>query len=540
MERKELSNNNRELWRESNSDARNKDIPGYNSVPTTGVLRIPDHWEGYECLLSDDLFTVLALDVWRYEEYDDELVKQHYEEISRFLSNLIQLKDGGIEFHDQYPKLNMELANKRVKEAFASLDTASKRVKYFNELLEEKKRWGRERLEPLINAIMADNRVTVEESLQFIEEATTLHLTEAEAAGILLEAILKQGFKPSKPLNQNLSNHSKLLSTEFERVSSISSINQQASSIPTANSSSLLSVEDLLDSGMLEEYIAGGGRTEGKEWVEFYKSLKADFNIGSISELKSLIEVKKPTFIESKLVEMIEVEGGTFLMGATPEQGEEAEDAERPVHRVTLSSYLIGKYPVTQALWESITGSNPSKFKGPNRPVEQVSWFEAVEFCNKLSEKEGLQIAYSGSGDNIICDFNANGYRLPTEVEWEYAAREGNQSRGYKYSGSNDLDAVGWYDDNSGGETKEVGKKQPNELGIHDMSGNVWEWCWDWYGDYSSSSQTDSRGPNSGSRRVVRGGGWYNGAGYCRVARRGRFNPDYEFSALGFRLVRTR
>ncbi|HQQ21704.1 MAG TPA: hypothetical protein PK471_07315, partial [Bacteroidales bacterium] len=131
MERKELGSNDRELWRGNNSDPRNNIIADHKSVATTGVLNISDHWNGYECLLSDDLFTVLALDVWRYEEYDDELVKQHYEEISRFLSNLIQLKDGGIEFHDQYPKLNIELANKRVKEAFMKLETFRKRREYY-------------------------------------------------------------------------------------------------------------------------------------------------------------------------------------------------------------------------------------------------------------------------------------------------------------------------------------------------------------------------------------------------------------------------
>ena len=137
MERKELSNNNRELWRGSNSGSRDNKITGQNSAATAGVLSIPDHWEGYECLLSDDLFTVLALDVWRYEEYDDELVKQHHDEISRFLNNLIRLRDGGISFHDQYPKLNIELARVKTKEAFLGLDSFKKRKEYFTEFLEQ-------------------------------------------------------------------------------------------------------------------------------------------------------------------------------------------------------------------------------------------------------------------------------------------------------------------------------------------------------------------------------------------------------------------
>ncbi|KAA0260771.1 MAG: formylglycine-generating enzyme family protein [Chlorobiota bacterium] len=216
----------------------------------------------------------------------------------------------------------------------------------------------------------------------------------------------------------------------------------------------------------------------------------------------------------------------------------DAYDSEKPVHRVTVSSFLIGKYEVTQVLWESVMGNNPSNFKGPNRPVESVSWYEMVEFCNKLSEKEGLQKAYSGSGENIRCDFTSNGYRLPTEAEWEYAARGGNKSRGYKYSGSNDLDAVGWYDNNSGSATKEVGTKQPNELGIYDMIGNVWEWCWDWKGEYSSMPQENPSGPTFGSDRINRGGSWRDEATDCLATSRQSHNPEFADNSGGLRVVR--
>ncbi|KAA0263574.1 MAG: formylglycine-generating enzyme family protein [Chlorobiota bacterium] len=241
---------------------------------------------------------------------------------------------------------------------------------------------------------------------------------------------------------------------------------------------------------------------------------------------------------------MVIVQGGTFTMGST-----DGDLYEKPTHQVTVSSFLIGKYEVTKALWESVMGNNPSYFKGSDRPVEQVSWYDAVEFCNKLSEKEGLQKAYTGSGWNISCDFTANGYRLPTEAEWEYAARGGNQSKGYEYSGSNDLDAVGWFgaNDEGGNRTSKegtsiVGKKQSNELGIYDMSGNVWEWCWDWYSNsyYSSYGQIDPRGPNSGSHRVLRGGGLRGNEGDCRVADRGGNDPANRLDFNGFRLARTR
>jgi len=253
--------------------------------------------------------------------------------------------------------------------------------------------------------------------------------------------------------------------------------------------------------------------------------------------------------------EMVLVEGGTFTMGCTSEQTNCYSD-EKPTHQVTVDGFLMGKYEVTQELWQSVMGNNPSKFKGSKRPVEQVYWYAAVEFCNKLSEKEGLQKAYSGSGDNITCDFTSNGYRLPTEAEWEYAARGGASSTNTQYSGSNTIGDVAWYDNNYGkkgksleeklkwynsrGKTNAVGTKSPNQLGIYDMSGNVWEWCWDWYEDYSSSTQTNPTGPNSGSNRVLRGGSWSDDAKACRVAVRLSFLPGLMDNDFGFRLVRTK
>lgn len=233
--------------------------------------------------------------------------------------------------------------------------------------------------------------------------------------------------------------------------------------------------------------------------------------------------------------EMISIEGGTFRMGSNDRAN------EQPEHEVTIGSFIMGKYEVTQELWERVMGSNPSNFKGAKRPVERVSWYDVTEFCNKLSEKEGLQKAYSGSGSGITCDFNSNGYRLPTEAEWEFASRAGNQGMGNKYSGSDNMEEVGWYTNNSGNTTHDVGTKQPNELGINDMSGNVWEWCWDWKGDYKSGSQTDPRGANSDSSlRVLRGGSWNNNAQYCRVANRIGYGSDYRSFGSGFRLVRTK
>lgn len=217
---------------------------------------------------------------------------------------------------------------------------------------------------------------------------------------------------------------------------------------------------------------------------------------------------------------MIYVEGGRFTMGATLEQGYDCFADERPTHQVTLSDYYIGQTEVTQELWVAVMGNNPSYNIGNSRlPVEQVSWNDCQEFIQKLNRLTGKR------------------FRLPTEAEWEFAARGGNQSKGYKYSGSNRIDDVAWYDGNSGGATHEVAICAPNQLGIYDMSGNVNEWCSDWYGEYSSSSQTDPTGPADGSYRVLRGGSWYTFAIGCRVADRGGVTPDYLDNGGGFRLV---
>jgi formylglycine-generating enzyme required for sulfatase activity len=222
------------------------------------------------------------------------------------------------------------------------------------------------------------------------------------------------------------------------------------------------------------------------------------------------------TIIQSIADNLVLVEGGSFNMGS-----EDGEDWERPVHKVRLSAYYISKYPVTQAQWQAVMGNNPSEFKGDTRPVEKVSWEDCQEFIGKLNRLTGKE------------------YRLPTEAEWERAARGGNKSRGYTYSGSNNLDAVGWYCDNSGGEPHAVGQKRANELGLYDMSGNVWEWCNDWYGSnyYDQSPSSNPQGASSGSGRVLRGGCWYDDAPDCRFAYRFRRTPSDRSSRIGFRLV---
>ena len=218
-------------------------------------------------------------------------------------------------------------------------------------------------------------------------------------------------------------------------------------------------------------------------------------------------------------IDMVRVEAGTFTMGATPEMKDPYKD-EKPTHQVTLTNdYYIGKYEVTQALWKAVMGKRPSYFKGDNLPVEQVSWEDCQKFISKLN---------SITGKN---------FHLPTEAEWEYAARGGKKSMGYQYSGSNNLSDVAWYNGNSGNKTHVVGSKQANELGIYDMSGNVWEWCQDLFGSYGSSPLINPTGATSGAFRVNRGGGWYYDAWDCRSSYRLVRTPDFCCNNLGFRLV---
>jgi formylglycine-generating enzyme required for sulfatase activity len=228
----------------------------------------------------------------------------------------------------------------------------------------------------------------------------------------------------------------------------------------------------------------------------------------------------KVTINIENVIEMVFIAGGIFTMGCTEEQGGDCDGDEKPVHQVTLSDFYIGKYEVTQVLWKEVMENNPSYFSGcDNCPVEQVSWNDVQEFIRKLNAM---------TGEN---------YRLPTEAEWEYAVRDGNQSRGYKYSGSNSASEVAWYTYNSGSKTHPVGEKKGNELGLYDMSGNVGEWCQDWWGNYSSSSQTNPVGASSGYSRVYRGGSWYSNTLNVRASYRNNGTPDTRNRFLGFRLA---
>ena len=238
------------------------------------------------------------------------------------------------------------------------------------------------------------------------------------------------------------------------------------------------------------------------------------------------------------VIEMVFVKGGTFMMGCTPEQGNDCEDDEKPSHLVTLNDFYIGKYEVTQKQWREITGMDVRQQRdiedagfplygiGDNYPMYYVNWYDAQDFIEKLNERTGKK------------------YRLPTEAEWEYAARGGDQSRRFKYSGSDTLDEVAWYYENSGESggvsnpvTHPVGRKKANELGLHDMSGNVWEWVSDMYGNYNDGPQTNPAGPDTGWLYALRGGSWLYNARPERVSLRGSAGQSNRSGHIGFRLA---
>lgn len=249
------------------------------------------------------------------------------------------------------------------------------------------------------------------------------------------------------------------------------------------------------------------------------------------------------TATSQMLPDEVFIQGGAFQMGAASE----GHSYERPVHTVRLDSFRMMATEVTFDDYDSFaraTGRNQPEDQGwgrGTRPVINVSWYDAVAYANWLSERNGLAPAYSINGTNVTWDRNSDGWRLPTEAEWEYAARGGQSERNTTYAGSGTIDTVAWYSSNSDNRSHLVGQKQANELGLYDMSGNVVEWCWDWYGNdyYTSSSPNNPTGPASGGLRVLRGGGWYYGASSARVTTRFYRGPGLKTANLGFRLVRS-
>ena len=245
----------------------------------------------------------------------------------------------------------------------------------------------------------------------------------------------------------------------------------------------------------------------------------------------------RPSAVKSRgLPEHVMVPSGQFMMGGL-KRDSLARDTEKPRHEVDIPHLLlVMKYPVTQALYTDVTGQNPSSFKGPQHPVENVSWYEAIAFANALSQANGFQPVYTIQGSDVDWNSHADGWRLPTEAEWEYFARGGEY---HLFAGDDRIDAVAWYTENSE-TTSPVGQKKANGFGLYDVSGNVLEWCWDrWKREYRKAAAVNPTGPDRGSTRIVRGGGWNNSASLMRLSARNSLKPDIRFNGLGFRLVRS-
>lgn len=305
----------------------------------------------------------------------------------------------------------------------------------------------------------------------------------------------------------------------------------------------------LTESGLVGDVGAGEREIELVGYGLYWKG-KITINAGQTTTVTATPWVDE----EKAPVDMVFVKGGTFLMGS-PASEQNRENDEGPQHKVILTSFEIGKCEVTVGefrqfvvasgyktaaeSWSNRTWNNPGFVQTDRHPVTWVTWYDAIEFCNWRSDRDGLRRVYKIDGKSVTIDYSANGYRLPTEAEWEYAARGGSLSRGYLFSGSNDGDTVAWFSSNSGNSSHQVGTKAPNELGLYDMSGNAWEWCSDWYGPYSAETQKDPVGAFSGNNRVYRGGGsWWDTSVYLRSADRAANIPDLCTNTLGFRILR--
>jgi formylglycine-generating enzyme required for sulfatase activity len=286
----------------------------------------------------------------------------------------------------------------------------------------------------------------------------------------------------------------------------------------------------LLDS--IEKYIAEKNYKQARESI---KEVSESLLSLKDRERYQIIQKKlKPTGMQYSLQF---IDGGSFERGSST-----GDEDELPIKKVKLDNFYIGITEVTQQQWEGIMGDNPSQSKGNNLPVERVSWYDAVKFCNAASLVDGLDPVYEIKEKQVTCNFKANGYRLPTEAEWEYAARGGRNHNTYPYSGSENIDDVAWYRTGDLSQPQPVGSKMYNSVGLHDMSGNVWEWCWDWYSAayYSdSSSLNNPTGPKTGTQKTIRGGSWYVNAEFCRVTNRSNRDPEKQLFYDGLRIARS-
>jgi formylglycine-generating enzyme required for sulfatase activity len=271
----------------------------------------------------------------------------------------------------------------------------------------------------------------------------------------------------------------------------------------------------------------------------FLGLLGAAAGLAASGEPIAVLERAVPA-VHPPLLDLVEIPGGSFLMGS-PKNEKGRFDDEGPVHEVQISPFACMRFPVTRRLYAEIMGQDPSgpEDNADDRPVNNVSWFDAVEFCNRLSARERLDPCYQIEGERVQWNRGAGGYRLLNEAEWEYACRAGTTTRWSFGDDEKQLGIYSWFDANSNGKPQLVGGKMPNAWGLYDMHGNVWEWCWDWFGPYTTMRQIDPAGPEDGTARVVRGSAFYYSPRNLRSADRGRFQPTVQILVIGFRCARS-
>ncbi|NUM72709.1 MAG: SUMF1/EgtB/PvdO family nonheme iron enzyme, partial [Ignavibacteriaceae bacterium] len=501
----------------------------------SGNLKIPhdEIWSFWRVLQSDNYFERLFLDIDLADQITNEKVSQHYQEIKNYLDKWREREGAGITFAQSHEGYSIAELTVKLNEAYAELRGRSSRQKYTETHINNKKKKIREALIPTIKVAFSDGHLTNNARETIYAEAGKMGLSPAETDELIREVGSQPGVKKISGNESSQKSKDEMLSREARSL--ISSKNISSAQITVARSP------------YIYERKPAGISTKRKI---YYISGTFLALIVILCFLYFQYFYKQDTGTQKKFHpdnDMVLVEGGTFVMGS---ENEEAN--EKPARQVTLRSYMISRYEVTQRLWLRVMEHNPSYFKGEDLPVDNVSWYDAILFCNKLSEYYGLEKVYSLKVNKkdvnnlskydkkkwvVEINRNANGYRLPTEAEWEYAARGGKYadevilSSGYAISSA-------WYQSNSGTVTHPVGKKEPNKLGICDIFGNVWEWCWDWSGPYNFSGNLNPAGPESGENRICRGGSSNSYSGSLRITNRyGRY-PGYKNEFFGFRIVR--
>jgi len=555
-------------------------------ITASGNLRIPrdEVWSYWQVLNSQNYFERLFLDIEQAGKITNETVTNHYEEIRRYLEKWRERESAGISFAQSHGGCSLSELNGKLESAYTELRGKPAREEYVKSQREEKRRKGLKSLEPMIKMALADKVLTYDEKTMIYQEGIKAGLSIRDIDELIKSFITEVG----DVKDETVSERGEKTDEVPEKQTEIKYCERCGNKIDAGalfcgecgNKSGVRKTGKNDDDGA-ETKTSGSELLSGRQEVisvarsgpvENRKS-KTKYYVYGVIIILLIAGIYKIFFSGTGVPEgFVLVEGGTFQMGSN-----NGDDDEKPVHSVTLSDFYIGKYEVTVELWDRIMGTKSEVDNNAPSAIHKsyISWYDAIEFCNKLSLSEGLNEVYTinktvvddnnlGIWDEnkwlVTANFKKNGYRLPTEAEWEYAARGRIKSGGFIYSGSNRLGEVGSFDgykinenyEYTVNEQKFIGKYSPNELGIFDMSGGVSEWCWDWYGSYTEDSLINPTGPTKGRFRILRGGAWDSSAEFCRVSFRSPIlegnephfsqHPvvDLFIAGFGLRLVRSK